>query len=372
MKINLETIDRSQFMVHEHMVNGEMLYLVQPQHIGATWNRQNKIFRSSVWNTLGELVSAGFPKFVNWGESPEVFPFPTSLKGTTVVEKVDGSLLVVSKYKGNYILRTRGTVDATKMDNGYELEIFKETILPILDRRQLHIDTWDYSYLFEWTSPVNKIVLNYGDIPNWILVGGIKHKDYSLWSQVGLDNAAYDYGWERPATYTFSSIENLMVEIDQWKGKEGVCVYFNNDQSILKVKSPWYLVRHHMKSELSSLEKTMDFWFLSGKPDFLGFQEQVVQFDPELWVQPTMGFASKISEGWKEVQKIIAHMKGFVESRLLPLGDPKDKKNRGQMAQCVLQAYGNTNRAAFVFTLLDDKELDNKDIKKLMFQVLKN
>src|SRR6185369_1034556 len=125
MKVDLTRVDNDQFMLHEHIVNGEMVTLIQPQHIGCKWDQSNKHFRSSVWNSYGELVSAGFPKFTNWGEKPEQFPVPTSLRGCTVTEKLDGSLLIVSKYKGQFILRTRGTVDASTLDNGAELELFR-------------------------------------------------------------------------------------------------------------------------------------------------------------------------------------------------------------------------------------------------------
>src|SRR4051812_44284515 len=94
MKIDLQAVDKTQFMMHEHIVNGEVLTLIQPVHIGATWNQDNKKFRSSVWNSEGKLVSAGFPKFTNWGEKPEQFPVPKSLTGCTVTEKLDGSLLI--------------------------------------------------------------------------------------------------------------------------------------------------------------------------------------------------------------------------------------------------------------------------------------
>ena len=42
MKIDIEKIDRTQFMVHEHFVAGEIVYLVQPQHIGTKWTQDNK------------------------------------------------------------------------------------------------------------------------------------------------------------------------------------------------------------------------------------------------------------------------------------------------------------------------------------------
>ncbi len=187
MKIEIEKIDRTQFMVHEHFVGGELVHLIQPQHFGTQWRQDNKHLRSVVVNYEGEVISAGFPKFTNWGENPEHFPVPTSLKHCTVVEKLDGSLLIVSKYKGNYILRTRGTVDATTLANGHEIETFKEKILSKLYDDN---DTWDYSVLFEWVSPVNKIVLNYGDEPDWYLVGFIYHINYSMAQQDLLDAMA--------------------------------------------------------------------------------------------------------------------------------------------------------------------------------------
>ena len=100
MKIDLNTIDRESFYVNEHVWNGERVYLVVPKEMGCVWTQENKIFRSSVWNYDGELISASFPKFVNWGEKPETFPTPSSLDNTTIVDKLDGSTLIVSKYKG--------------------------------------------------------------------------------------------------------------------------------------------------------------------------------------------------------------------------------------------------------------------------------
>lgn len=90
MKIDLDTVDRSQFMVHEHSLNGEIVHLIQPQHIGTKWQQDNKHMRSVVVNYEGEVISASMPKFTNWGENPEHFSVPTSLKNATVVEKLDG------------------------------------------------------------------------------------------------------------------------------------------------------------------------------------------------------------------------------------------------------------------------------------------
>lgn len=364
MKIDLNAIDQEQFMVHPHIVNGETLWLVQPQHISAKWRQDNKHFRSSVWNDEGELVSAGFPKFVNWGENPENFPVPNSLKNTNIVEKLDGSLLIVSKYKGNIILRTRGTVDASKLDNGHELELFKERYLSALLKSN-NVDTWNYSYLFEWTSPVQRIILSYGDEPEWTLVGAVNHTDYSLWTQIELDAFAKDK-LLRPKFYKFPSIDELLKNIEEWKGKEGVCIYSKNDQEIHKIKSAWYLYLHRMKEALASYEKVVDVWFEQGQPSYQDFEQFIVnQFDWELW-QQVRGDASKICDGYKEVNKIIGGMTDFVENTLRPL------PTRKAQAEKVLSSYSVTNRASMVFSILDGKPLDKDQRKKLLYQVTKN
>jgi len=364
MKIDLDKVDRTQFMVHEHSLNGEIVHLIQPQHIGTKWTQDNKHMRSVVVNYEGEVISAGFPKFTNYGENPEHFPVPTSLRNCTVMEKLDGSLLVVSKYKGQYILRTRGTVDASTMANGHELELFKEKFL----KRLTHDtpDTWNVSILFEWVSPINKIVLNYGDEPDWYVVGIVHHSDYSLYSQEDLDMWAKNKGFKRPATYTFTDVNDLLQNVDKWKGKEGVCVYSKNDQTIHKVKGAWYLALHHMKSELSNIEKVMDVWLEQGMPDYNTFYNYIfTTFDFEL-AEQVKSMISRIADGKKEVNKIVDGMNDFVNNRLRSLSTRKEQ------AQLVISSYGETNRASFLFKLLDGKSLGKEEYKKLMFQVLKN
>ena len=363
MKIDLNKVDRTQFMVHEHSLNGEIVHLIQPQHIGTKWTQDNKHMRSVVVNYEGEVISAGLPKFTNWGENPDNFPVPNSLRNCTVMEKLDGSLLIVSKYNGQYILRTRGTVDASTMVNGFELELFKDTILSKL---QDNNDTWNYSVLFEWLSPRNVIVLRYSDEPMWKLIGFIDHTDYSLATQDVLDVMAKKYDLLRPEIYTFTDITDMLQIVDKWQDREGVCLYSKNGQTIHKIKAAKYLLLHHLKSELSSLEKIMDVWLEQCMPDYNTFYNYIVTtFDFELADQ-IKGTISRIADGKKEVNKIVDGMNSFVNNRLRSL------PTRKEQAQLVISSYGETNRAAFVFKLLDNRPLGKEEYKKLLFQVLKN
>lgn len=355
MKIDLQSIDRQQFMVHDHVVNGELMYLVQPVHIGCDWKKENTIFRSSLWTDDGTLVSAGFPKFVNWGEKPAVFPVPNTLDNCVFVEKLDGSLLIVSKYKGQYILRTRGTSDATKLDNGIELEIFKQTILPRLDDGE---ETWPYSILFEWTSPFQRIVINYGDEPQWFLVGIVNHDNYSLWKQKELDALANIWNLKRPETLSVKTLD----DVKSWVGKEGVCVYSNNGQSIHKVKSDFYLIRHRFRSQ-ASLENTLNLFFDYDCPSYQKFEKNLIElFDYECFTM-VRSYASNICDASKQVNQIISGITNFVAPlKLLP---------RKDAAKHIISSYGNSGRAAMAFTLLDNKPLTTDQHKKLYWQVLK-
>ena len=363
MKIDIQKVDLTQFMVHEHSLNGEIVHLIQPQHIGTKWTQDNKHMRSVVVNYAGEVISASMPKFTNWGENPEHFPVPTSLKNATVVEKLDGSTLIVSKYNGQYILRTRGTVDASTMANGFELELFKSTIL---NKLQDNNDTWGYSIIWEWLSPINKIVLSYGDEPIWKLIGFINHINYSLAQQDMLDAMAKKYDLLRPEIYTFTDISDMLQIVDKWQNKEGVCLYSKNDQVIHKIKASKYLLLHHLKSELSSLEKVLDVWLEQGMPDYQTFYNYIfTTFDYEL-AEQCRGMISRIVDAKKEVDKIVWGMNLFVNTRLRLLSTRKEQ------AEQVISAYGITNRASFLFKLLDGKSLGKEEYKKLLFQVLKN
>lgn len=375
VKIDLSSIDREQFNVEESIIisNNERIFFVKPNLDSQTliWNQENKYFRSSIWNIGGELISAGFYKFVNWGENSQNFPVPTTLKDSSIVEKMDGSLLIVSKYNGHFILRTRGTLDASSLKNGKELDIFRERILPKINEYN-YDNTWELSWLFEWTSPTHRIVIDYGPEPKWTLVGIVIHEDYTLVNQKSLDALAHTMGFNRPKRFTFSNVEELLQTVDKWKGIEGAVSYSNKDRTIHKVKSAWYLALHRMKTELASREKVIKVWFEMGRPQYNDFYEKVAsQFDFELANQ-IRGDISIICDAWKEVLVIVDSFKKFVDTRLLPLGDPKNGKDRKAMADIVFSSYGKTNRASYIFTLLDGRELDNDALEKLLWQCIKN
>ena len=362
MKIDLTKVDLDNFMVHPHQIAGETCWLIQPQHIGVRWNKETLIFRSSLWNSQGELISASFKKFFNWGEQPDLAytPFSTTANGgVQLIEKVDGSTLINSEYKDRLITRTRGTSDATQQKNGAEIEFLKAKY-----PKAFEVPDKNCSYVFEWTTPTNKIVINYGDEPDIRLIAIIRHEDYSLVSQDELDQYAKDNGLKRPRKFEFNKIKEMLEAVEALKGQEGLCVYCNKGQEIRKVKSAWYLGLHRMKSELGSYERLVDFFFTIECPSYQDFYKHIADhFDFEL-AETYRGDMSRICEGMKDVLRIMLSMQNKVA--------PLRKLPRKDAATVILQAYGTTNRAGMAFTLLDNKPLKQDDIKKLLYQVTKS
>ena len=371
MKIDLQSIDSESFMVHQHFVGEHECYLVQPIHIGATWNKENLIYRSSLWDKDGHPVSLSFKKFFNYDEKPDIFPAPSDLKNAKLMEKLDGSTLIFSRYKGHTVIRTRGTVDARKQANGYEIDYLCEKYKKFIEFLESFTHT-DRSYVFEWLSPTNRIVINYGDEPDMVLVATILHKDYSLLMQDTLDIFASGHNLRRPRTFSYNSVEEMKSAVEVLKDQEGLCVYYGNEQQIRKVKAASYLFLHRAKSEISSIEKVIDVyidWFmdrhnLSHEPTgYVHFFEYLTEkFDFEIATMAT-GHASRICDAMKEVDKIMNALFEFASERM--------NIARNIAAKEVLQAYGSTGRSSIIFKMLDRKVIGTDDYKKLLYQVLK-
>jgi len=358
MRIDLASIDRENFIVSPYTVAGEVVHLVIPQHIGVKWNNENLHFRSSVWNTNGELVSASYPKFFNNGESPDLYPNAESFSDWVTPEKIDGSTLIVSKYKGELIVRTRGTLDATRLDkNGHEIALLKVKYPKFFDLG--NEDTVDYSLIAEWVSNANQIVIRYGE-PDLFLIGKIYHEDYRMETQAGLDELAKSLGMKRPVMYSFSSLAEMASAVKAFEGKEGVCLYFNGGQNIVKLKGDWYLVRHRMKSELSSVDKVLDLYLERGQPTFQEFYDYVLGlFDFELaeHARPNMEVvcAAKV-----KVDEILAKTKAFAE--------PLMSVSRKEAALAIIAEF--KGYAKLCFMVLDGRSMSVMDTKKLYEQVM--
>lgn len=273
IRISKTDINEDEFLVSEHLIAGIECFFVRARDITSKWTQDNLHLRSSIWDKDGLPVSLSYKKFFNLNEKPDIDPFNGDLSNTSLMIKEDGSTLIVSKYKNQLILRTRGTVDAHAMPNSDELEVFKRDILPKLPKE----DNWDKSWIFEWTSPKNRIILDYGKEPTFILTNIINHSDYSLTLQKDLDYIASCLSLKRPQRFSnYTSIEGLVKDVEKLEGQEGICLYYNNDQHIRKLKGLWYLKLHSFKSQCS-LKTITELYLQWGRPSREKIEELITK-----------------------------------------------------------------------------------------------
>ena len=364
MTIDITKIDREQFTVKEGTIAGETCYLINPNNIKAKWTPENLYLRSIMVNSEGLVISSGFPKFFNYAEQPDIDPF-TKYYDVEFREKLDGSLLICSLYKGEMILRTRGTFDASKLEkSGFELEIFKKKYRKMfLKLTDILINRQHQSFLFEWLTPENRIVIPY-KTPELRLIGVISHVDFTLADQRKLDAYAVMFEVERPKKFDFTTVERAIHGVSSWKVEnefsiEGLCVYYGfNQQNIRKIKSEDYLRLHRMKSELASLQRVLEVYArLEDLPDtdtFFKYIENAFDFEVADRCREHIKIAA--DAGLKTARRI-NHIRKIVN--LL-----KDKPTRKEQAIAITQQCDGFEMGV-AFGILDGKDVSDKQV--LMF-----
>lgn len=355
MQINLSSTDLSQFRIKTDVINGQQYNLIIPKELSIKWDNDNLIFRSSVWDNNGNPVSLSFKKFFNYGEKDDLIKFPEDISNCSAIEKIDGSTLIISKHNGNLIIRTRGTLSAYEHSNASDIDYFKEIYPKVFDIEE------GKSYIYEWYSPSNRIILSYGDKPKLFLTNIINHEDYSYMTQNDLNLAAKDLDVERPIRYNFSTKQECLKAISELSGVEGICFYSGDDQFIHKVKSIWYLNLHRLKSNYSSIRNLMELYFANGQPSYDEFEKILVsELDYELAKQTEVD-REKLYCAIHNAQNKINVLKDYYNDiRLI--------SNRKDQAAEIFKKVGKKD-SRYIFMLLDNKQIDFKKVVEELLEM---
>lgn len=360
MKLDFSKIDLTGFNKVPCVFSGVDCFLIYPEDIGVKWTEENKIFRSSIWTAEGEPVSLGYRKFVNYGESPDFEPLDITDPNLSFPTKIDGSCLIVSKFKGEVIIRTRQTTDARKMHNGDEIDYLIKKYPKAFDNSWLDNG---HSCIYEWTTPTNVIVLRETEEPSLWLTGVIRHEDYSYLDQVSLDNLALIF-WsvKRGKTFMFDSFQEMQEATEAFQDTEGIVIYSGDGQTLKKIKSFKYLYLHKLKSKLNSNKALIDFFLVSGCTDQASFRKVLEdKTDYEIYkaVEP-MTFV--IADIYKKVQNIVETISDFTKQL------KEECPTRKEQALRILSK--DKLHSCIYFMILDGQVLNIDKIKKLMFEEL--
>lgn len=344
--------DAAQFNFKDCVVAGDECVLVTPKDMGVEWNDDNKYFRSSIWcKSDMKPVSLGFRKFTNYGEKPEFEPLAENAH-VRMITKKDGSCLIVSMYKDELIVRTRGTVDASKLANGHEIEYIKQKYPKAFANEWLDCEM--YTLLFEWTTPTNRIVLNESVEPTLWLIGMVAHNEYSYVSQHNLDIYAEEMGVERPKSYGINlgmSLADIKKNIEPLQDIEGVVIYEDiHGQILKKVKTLRYLQLHRVFTGIKTVDHLYDVWKESGFLFYGDFKEWLAeQYDYEL----VESLKELINDLFVVRDQLVVLYRGVHE--YVHQAEFQNKPRKEQ-AQEILKTWGKWS--AIAFEALDGKDFD--------------
>lgn len=181
-----------------------------------------------------KVVARPFAKFFNDTEhSPDEIPWHLPCE---ITEKMDGSLLILFCFNGEWLTATRGSFISDQSRVGREI-IDEHYGHVVLDARA--------TYLFEVLYPENRIVLDYGEIRDVALLSVIDTETGDEWPRHDWP-ASFCHVKALPPTANVKELRSLIRD-----DEEGYVVRFSNGFR-MKVKGARYLELHKVYSGISS------------------------------------------------------------------------------------------------------------------------
>lgn len=190
-------------------------------------------------------VSRSFDKFFNYGEG-----HAASINWDTAVvqEKVDGSICSLYFYDGKWHVATSGTPDAHANVHDTETS-FKELFWSTFKKMELpepHRGTQGTTYIFELTSPYNRIVVRHEGARLTFL--GSRVSKGNMIQALPTRNPEYP-GVRSFTLQGFDDIISTFEDMDPLD-QEGYVIVDGNFNRV-KVKHPGYVALHHIKGSFS-------------------------------------------------------------------------------------------------------------------------
>ena len=287
-----------------------------------------------------EVVSVPFFKFGNYGESyaPNI-----DWESAIITEKRDGSLMKVSYIGDDVLISTNGCIDAFKAplqdDVLCPYDNYGEMFVKALGNR-LQLLEKGKTYMFELTSPYNKVVVPYDKLELALI--GIRDNQ-SLQEELIYDSSLKD-SFLLPKRYGFRTLEECIESAKSLPySEEGYVVvdkYFNR----VKIKSLAYVDAHHIKGNGVLTEKRILEILLANEEDevLVYFPEYSKVFDE--MNQRIIRKALILDAQWKRIK-----------ARL----DCKDIASRKDLAM-FLKDHSEYD-LGFIFKMLDGRYKFSKD-----------
>jgi RNA ligase len=297
------------------------------------WDGITLMSRGLILDNEGNVIARGFNKFFNMEEhSPEEIPN----EPFEVFEKMDGSLIIGFVYNGEFHTATRGSftseqsIDAKKIIDEMKVsDIFKE----------------GYSYLFEYIAPNNRIVVDYGDWRELVVLTIIDNKTNEEVKYPELISMACE-GFRVVDRYLgIEDYAQLKSKIE--RNKEGYVIRFKSGFRV-KIKGEEYVRLHRLITNFSNV----DIWELLKDGKSLNEFLDNVPDEFDVWVK---GWINKLKQEYEDIESESDFMYNRYIDRFMA---------RKEIAEIVLKKPHYLHAILF-------KMVDEKDYSHLIWKLIK-
>lgn len=201
-------------------------------------NPVNYEARGITFDADGNIVSRPLEKFHNLGENQYTQFKDLDFTDAEYFEKIDGSMISSIVIGGKVYFKTKKSfysdvAQSCQKDFGD-------------DERYIDFCTFWYTQgvtpIFEYTSPMNRIVVDYGSEPKLTLLALRCNVTGYYLPRFMLTECYYDYGIPVVEQFDINSIQDILSQ--DIENREGYVIRLKSGQRV-KVKFPNYLLKHH-------------------------------------------------------------------------------------------------------------------------------
>lgn len=332
-KMNLQTLEKyyeEGWLIKQHHPNLPFTiwnYSQQTQYEGK-WDEVTLQCRGLVTDMGGNVVARPFRKFFNMEEGKH-----TPTQDFEVYEKMDGSLGILFMYNGEWIFASRGSFTSDQAIKGREL----------LNKYNLDLLSPGYTYMFEIIYPENRIVVNYNEMEDVVLLGGIKITDGG---EIDVHDEYYTSNFNVVKKYDgiedYSTLKGMIKD-----NAEGFVIRFSNGDR-MKIKGEEYLRLHKIMTEIS----TKSVWeCLSQGDDIYKLLEDI----PD-------EFFNKIDDYAEELHWEYLKLEGHAQAKYFTMQQLGLTENRAEFAK-----YAKLSPLSPILF----KMLDEKDYSEIIWKMIK-
>lgn len=314
------------------------------------------IFNEDTWET----VSVPFFKFGNVSEGSWVEPIDWN-NDPYVLDKIDGSLIKIVKINGQLLISTNGTIDAYSAPLVDQIGCAAKNFGQLVDEavvnaykanhnvegfvNPVEVDNWlyylldeGYTYMFELTSPWNRVVVNHHDTKLWFI--GVRNN--TTFEESFILDHPLSKVFDTPGLHKFSTFEECIDTAKKLPWCEEGYVVTTKDFKRNKVKSLEYLNCHHLKNNgVMSISRAIGI-VQAGEID------EIVAYFPEF------------KDGLIEVKCRYETLMSTVENDLARLSEALSF-NEGWTRKDIAQYVLNTFKVPSVGFMFVDKKIENVD-----------